>query len=184
MSETATSLKQCELCLNSFEPGRPEQRICDFCLGVSTRDHEVSNYTPAPPRNEDDPGFWDDATCKGCGKAFIPWRNGRFYVRSICKPCLTTKRTATVKAVWGAKGGKKPGGRKPKPKVVPDQTGLKREEYLVTPSTKLNYDHLLINFRRHPDLFAAIREVADMNFRTPEFQVLWMIKMLCTEGTR
>ena len=41
---------------------------------------------------------------------------------------------------------------------------------------KKPHQHLMLDFRKYPDLLAAIREVAEANFRTPEAQILWMIK--------
>ena len=98
----------CRVCKETWVP--LPRTVCRECMGLKEYEEEVLIATPTL------------YTCQDCGNSFEPWRNGRFHIRSVCKSCLTTKRTAKVKATWAKQGGKKPGGRKPKVKAVLDMS--------------------------------------------------------------
>ena len=77
MNDTALKAKPCELCLKTFYPGRPEQRICDECLGVK----------PYPLSSVPDPVPAEICTCKVCGEEFDEYVVGKAHHRNKCMTC-------------------------------------------------------------------------------------------------
>jgi len=163
----AIAKKQCELCLIPFEPDRASQRICPDCMGI--KPYPLS-AVPDPPTES----FL--ATCRTCERSFVPYINGKAMMKTICQPCLIEKRVGTCQQTCERKGGKKKEWKRPT-KPDPPEFLYKISEELKHMDDDEILDHqLIIDFCRHPELLAAIREVADKNFRSEEQQILWMIK--------
>jgi hypothetical protein len=172
----ALAKKQCELCLKPFEPDRASQRICPDCMGIEP--YPLS-AVPDPPTES------LLATCKTCERSFVPYKLGKAMMRTICQPCIIARRVKTCRDTWESKGGKKKEWKRPAKNDVLTKTYP--PAFLQNISKELqemDVDLLLVksvilclDFTRHPELLEAINKLSDRNFRSPEQQILWMIKM-------
>jgi hypothetical protein len=146
MSETAAQYEKlpCRICGGAL----PEDylgSVCRVCLGF-----------------EDAPNL----VCPDCGERFEPWRNGRFLVVARCKTCLTTKRVATVRAVWAKNGGKKPGGRHKGPKpnqVQSEETKAVQYVWSVNPGIMEppNLNTITLDFTAAPEVLEWLQSHHD-----------------------